>query len=592
MINKLKNNKEIVSFYNVTISFLFIVSINRYLFPHDLLGRNTVFNCLLFYFIIKLINHNCTIKLKEKKYPFLFSIIFSLCLLIGRGMYNSNDFLLIFNSFKKIVLFLISWYSFTIVFTEFIYTIFNYIRKTDTNNKQWKIYKTKHIFLFLWIVIFISWIPSFLAYYPGILSYDSRTQTMQAFLGISSYTKFHPPIHTFIWQVCLTMSKIVSINALIIYSIIQMAFLSFVFGRLIKYLIDKNINNYLVLFSILFFTINPVISIFSIIMTKDVYFSGFLILLTIELLKLGSNPKRYLESIKNICVFIFFVVLASLFRNNFIYVFILLIPVLLIVYRKYFKCLIITLCSIVFIYYLINNCFYNALQIGPGNPREMLSVPIQQIACVVNMNDNKLDNNTKSEINYFIDYDTAYKQYNLRFADPVKNTFKTEYFSNNKSDFIRLWIKLLIKYPNEYISSFLSLNLPYWYFDANTTDSFSERVYIETGNYNNDYYNVNRRSKMPNLLKQYEKVASYNSFEGIPIVSNIFSISMPLWLLLFALFSNLYKKNNITNITIIMYILLLMTYIIGPVSNFRYIFPMFAMYPLLFSIILNTKSFE
>ena len=432
----------------------------------------------------------------------------------------------------------------------------------------------------------------FLAYYPGILSYDSKVQTMQAFLGLSSYTKFHPPLHTFVWSVCLKLGSIMSVNAMAIYSVSQMLFLSCAFAKLIKYMINRKVNNFIVVFAVLFFMFNPVISMFSVIMTKDVYFCGFLVLFIIELLKLSSNSEQYLNSYKSLIFFVSFAVFSSLFRNNFIYVIIVMIPTFLIVFRKHLKKISIFLVLILGFYYLVNNTLYGFLKIAEGNPREMLCVPIQQISCVINWNDKKLSNDTRKKISKFMDYEVALNDYNPRFADPVKKTFNSEYFTNNEGEFIKLWFALLSKYPNEYISSFLTLNLPYWYFDAASIDPFANRIYIESNNYDNDYYSINRKTKAPHLLNIYEKVASYELFEGVPLVSNVFSLSLPLWILLFALFNCLYKGKYKTIPVIMTLILLIMTYIVGPVSNLRYVFPLVAMYPLFIAIILNTKKFE
>ena len=174
----------------------------------------------------------------------------------------------------------------------------------------------------------------------------------------------------------------------------------------------------------------------------------------------------------------------------------------------------------------------------------------------------------------------------------IKFEFKTEYYNKNKTDFYKLYFKGLTKYPEEYISSFLSLNLPYWYPDANTLDKYSQRIYIETGNYRNDYYIVPRDSKIPFLYKQYEKVANYSAFEKIPIIANIFSIATPIWVMLFVMFLLIYKKKYKYTLITIFLIIFWLTYILGPVSNFRYIFPIYSLYPILFTLGLNTNRFE
>lgn len=576
---------------NLIYTLLFIIGFNFYFFYHNTLGRQSLFNLLLFFLVFVFLNNIKENNKKEKIYPFILVIIFSIVLFIGQQIYLTNSISTMLHSKKIIVLIFLSIIGFSKVIGEVLYYIFNKLSNYKSKNtKQWKIYNIKGIFLLLWLLIFITWIPTFLSYYPGIMSYDSTAQTTQIYLDI--YTKYHPPIHTYIFQLCLDLGNKLNIEGLIIYSIIQMLFLSFVFARMVKFMINKKINNYLILLTFLFVTINPIISIFSIIMTKDVYFTGFVILFIIELLKLIEDHNNYLKKVHNWIIFILVTVLACLFRNNCIYAYICIVPILIIVLRKYLKQILLISLLPIGLYLLINNGLYNLLGVKEGDSREKLSVPIQQISYVVINHDKELNNNTKKIINNYIPYEIIKKKYNPRFADPIKIAFKTDNYNQNKIDFYKVYFKLLRKYPSNYISSFLSLNIPYWYPDANTIDNYSKRIYIETDNKKNKYHYVERNSKLPYLYKQYEKVANYSAFENVPIISNIFSITTPIWIVLFIMFLLIYKKRYKYILITIFLILFWFTYLLGPVSNFRYILPIFSLYPLLFVLGFNTNRFD
>ena len=579
---KLLKNKKLI---NIFISLCFVIGFNYYFFKNNLIGIESIFNFILLFIVYYFLSREDS----NNKLAFIFGIILSLSLLLGQTIYIHNDIGYQFNSFTKIIVFIISVISFSKVVGEIVAYIFKKCKKIK-NNTTWNFFKNKHIFYILWLFIFISWIPAFLAFYPGILSYDSNPQTFQASLGFSFYNVAHPPIHTFIWSLCLLSKSF--IEPLVLYSLIQMLFLSFVFAYLIKFLIDYKINNWIILLSILFFSINPVIAIFSMIMTKDIYFSGFFVLFIIQIIKMVTNPKEYFYSIKNIIIIITIVLLMCLFRNNAIYIFLLFAPILLIIYRKYWKRIIIIVLIPIILYFTITSVVYNSLSMKKGPSKEILNVPIEQISYVVYKRDKTLDDATKNEILKYIEYDLVHDRFNYRLADPMKLIFKDDKYKDDKLGFYKLWLKLGLRYPKDYISSFLTLNLPYWYIDSTTNDIYSKRVYIETDMNGGKYYPVKTDSKAPFLLKGYGNIADYSFFEKIPLLSTMFSITLPFWILLFTLFFLIYVKKSKYILVLLPCFLLWLTYIVGPVSNFRYIFPIFILYPILFAFIFNSQKFK
>ena len=268
----MKYNSNLRKILDIIFSGLFVLGLNYYFFENNGLGVRSIFNIIFLLLCFIMYSKNNAVSFKEKKLSFIFSLMISASLVIGKIINAYNDLSVLSNANTAISTILM-FIGFSKFFQEFLYIIFKKLTNVKINsNCLWKFYNLKHIFLIIWIIIFISWIPAYLAYYPGILAYDIITQSNQA-LGYETYSTHHPPLHTFIWQLCLNAESTFSINPLVLYSITQMLFLSFAFARLIKFLIDKKVNNWIILASILFFTINPVIAIFSFIMTKDIYFT-------------------------------------------------------------------------------------------------------------------------------------------------------------------------------------------------------------------------------------------------------------------------------------------------------------------------------
>lgn len=522
----------------------------------------------------------------------VFSVILSFTMVIGHSLYIYDSFQGIFSSTSSLLLSLITVFGFSIFFTCIFALLLKMLLQYEkvADKKLWRIYKYPWLY---WIVIFLCWIPCYLSYYPGIFSYDMDTQMPQA-LGLVSYSKYHPPLHTFFWDICLLIEEKLGISALVIYSLVQMALLSLAFTYLIRLMIQRHMKNWIILISLLFVCFNPVIAIFSFIPTKDALFAVFFILYSVELCTFICEKENYTHNIFAICRLIIFAILSCLLRNNMIYAIILSAIIGIILLRKYWKQLLLWNAIIFVGYSLINGPLYSALGVEDGNAREMLSVPMQQIAYVVANHSAEL---SEEEIEAIDKYLPAYELsslYNPRLADPVKITFNTEYFNEDKLSFIEVWFDLFLQYPDEYVSSFLNLNLPYWYINANSIDAHSNRMYIETYILDSSItnYEVTRESKIPWLYNIYEKFAGYYSIQDIPIVSTLFSISLPIWVLLFTWLVLVVKKRKDCLYIILPAICYWLTFMLGPVSNFRYVFPIIALYPLYLTLFFETKKYS
>lgn len=527
------------------------------------------------------------IKIKNSKLlicSIVAGVLFACNVVLGRLLYAENSIAGLWTSSKKVVVTILQLFLYTALGAGLCFLIWHFIdflkKKCTKNYKQWSILKNRYLFWCCWITTFLAWLPCYLSYYPGILSYDSNVQTLMA-RRIWTWTTHHPPIHTFLWKVCLSAGYKIGIEPIVIYSLLQMLVLSGCLAFIIKYLINRGCNNFIVVFAFAFYTFNPVTAILSFAMTKDIYFAAALLLLSISLLELVRDTNSFLKKPVYYLSFIFLVVISCLLRNNFIYVYILLVPILFVILRKKAPKAILLIVTPVVVTMLCTKIVYPLANIEEGDNKESLSVLIQQVALVAETED--LSEDILEEIHRYIP-DTSV--YNPRFADPVKFIFSEEEFNQNKLDFLRLWSKLFIKYPIRYIDAFLSLNIPFWYTETDWIDPYSEREYIETYIYDGSY-TFERQSLFPRLYKWYESVAQGEVLESLPGISCLFSINTPVWILLFTILYLLTQKDYKKICVPIMYLFLWLTYMAGPVSCLRYIFPIMLPYPVFLWILFD-----
>lgn len=578
--------------FYILIAICFVIGHNFSFKSGEVSEYGIVWNGFLFLgaFLVQLFANG--IKGKTKKYAMVFAVFFSLMLIIGKGIYETNVISVFFRPLQNSILSIIMLVGDILIYTSVFSLISNFLvnlSKNNNNFKLWRVFQLSHIFYYIWALIFVSWVPAFLAYFPGIFSYDILVQTLEASKGISNMRKHHPPLHTMIWMLCMKLSDILGAEATTIYVLIQMCLLAFAFAKLIDFLIRKKTNNYLILFSICFVTLNPIVALFSIITVKDVFFTIFFILSNVALVELFHNPREYLNKRRNILYLCVTILLTCLLRNNAVYIFIILAIVYFIVFQSDRKKILGIFMIPIFTYLIISNIVYPAIGIEGTDTKEMLSVPIQQIANVIVTEDKEFPPEIVSSVGRYMPYQTV-TFYNPRFADPLKATFQSTEFEEDTWGFFKVWGDLFAKYPDNYINAFLTLNIPYWYINATPLDEYAERRYIETANIQWEDYSVIIDSKLPGVHELYEKVADYSAFDEVFIISHLTSLSLPIWVLFFTMLI-LFVKNQRKGILLVLpSIIYWSTFLLGPVSNLRYIFPIIALFPFYVVLIIEPEK--
>lgn len=374
----------------------------------------------------------------------------------------------------------------------------------------------------------------------------------------------------------------------IIYSILQMLFLSASCALALVFLRSSVRSKKAIVLSFVYFALNPVIALFSFIEAKDVIFGAFFLILIVLLIKCFSKecPKVKKQDVLFVSICALF---CCLLRNNFVYALAVFIIVLLVtIWRagkekrnKSFGAIALSLLVSLVVSFAITGPLYQSLGIEKGSVREAESLIIQQLSKVVYDHRDDLTEQDLDRIEEFIPVDIIQESFNRRFADPVKNQFASD---GKTGELLSLWFDLGLRYPKEYAYEFLDLNIPYWYPGADPCDPYSQRAFIETGIYDRtNYYSFERDSKIPSLFSFYEGFVFIYSLQSKPIISAFVSLSMPLWVMLLCLCFVMYKRKHHVAIALLLPLLLWATYLLGPVSNFRYIFPLFLSLPVIVS---------
>ena len=376
--------------------------------------------------------------------------------------------------------------------------------------------------------------PFFLRYYPGIVTSDSYSQIEQT-IGILPLKDHHPITHTAIIGIFVNLGLKLSGNintGIALYSIFSMLTMATFAAFVLKYLRKKKVPAFVQLITLLFYMFYPVNGMYSITMWKDILFSGIMPLFIIQNIELIFKTDEFLAKKRNMVGYVLISIFTMILRHNGLYVVVLSLPFIFIVLRKHWKKLLIMFMSILVIYEAYSVVIFKILKVEKGAVGEMLSVPIQQIARTVKDNYEDIDEETIEKLNKYFTVENVWEDYNPILSDPVKFNFNNEYFSENKSEFISIWLKLFVKYPKDYIEAFISNSYGYYY--PEVRNSVVSRVTMDH----------NMGIKQTPLIdgKWVEQIDGLIDARGIPVLGFVFSIGAGVLLTVIALSYTIYKK--------------------------------------------------
>lgn len=529
-----------------------------------------IFMCI--YFVLK------NVQEWQNKRKFIFisivSAIFSVVNILGLNIATKGTLDNVID--EHIVVNLIGYFTVAYIFINFMFKIF----ESKIENKKIVIKNHEILgnnilsFVICFVIMILAWLPYFLTYYPGILTYDSVHQIYQV-QNIEALSDHHPIMHTAFIAIFVKIGigLFNSINVgVALASIAQMIIMALAFSFVLKYMAKKNVNIFIRILALIFYAFYPVNGLYSITMWKDVLFGICVPVFVVFCIDLIQKPDEFLSSKKNVILYILISFFTIVVRHNGFYVFWLSVPFIFIVLRKYWKKLIIIFGTVLVLNLLFNIIIFNVLKAKKGDIRESLSIPVQQIARTQLYHGGEFDDETIKQINNFFGTDNIGNLYNPNVSDNVKGEFNSEYFSENKGDFIKLWLKLLVEYPREYIASFVAGSYGYYYPEA-----FN---WVSTRTVDTNTVGIEQNGIIEGkLLRKYDGLIDRR---GKPLVSMLFSIGFLFWVLVTLLLYKVYEKKYIYLLIYLPLMILWLTLIASPVyCEYRYAYPLFTTFPLL-----------
>ncbi|MCL2433724.1 MAG: DUF6020 family protein [Clostridia bacterium] len=569
----------------IIMCFLAAVAANEYLFDGKADTKNGAVGVLLLILFTIMAFQRPANRMAIRKTAAIGACIAAVVLVIGTSVYRTDSTLPLYETPANIAItfFLVlgaAWGLFLLLERFLAWFDARALSAQPLKAFWWFTGNAQSLFV-CWGIIFLCWIPCLLAYWPGVLSYDAPMQFHQ--INNNELSDFIPMLHTLFLKLCLVSVGRNYQAATLVHSLSQMTIMSFCFSFALFYMARLRIRRFVRFCGLGWFALAPFNAAFSLVMAKNVFCAGVMLIMGLMILDLARRPIAFTKNaFKMISLGVLCLLFAQL-NNNALYALIIVAICMPLMLRPHWWKTLLVFGTAAVLAWGIANPLYAALNLKYGGGEESVSVPCQQIALACKKHWHELTQDQQNKARELFNENPG-GMYNPRNADPTKGQLKGK--EGYYKDLFTLWAELGRKYPQEYLDAFLTLNVQMWYPDNAYPDRHSNRMYIEDGIGGWGGQDVERRSKSQPLYNFYNAFSQNKaSWQHLPVVATLCSVGTPVWLCFLALLLCAIKKKSRYAMALLPVVALWITHMAGPVTNLRYMYPLIASYPLYLAVV-------
>lgn len=419
--------------------------------------------------------------------------------------------------------------------------------------EAWEVLPEACRFLTVALCLFLSWLPVFLAVYPGFFAYDATDELLQVQTG--SYVTRHPLLHV------LLLGKTVSgverltgsyNTGIAVFVLLQMGLMALLLSWELGCLTRLGAGRILRGVSFCFFAFFPVIPMYVLCTSKDIWYTaGMLAVVTKLCLLIKEREARAADGMGGeksgqtqradrpaderkgraywfglgCALFV-----MAVFRNNGFYVFLVMLPVLLLLAgKRNMKKMAVTAGLALVLVLGQSAALKAALKPVDTGIQETLTVPIQQLARTWNYSPEVFSEADREALFEILPQEVL-ERYTPKLSDLVKIDFCTENYEKDPGRYRKLWLKTGLKAPFTYMNAWLMTSYGFWYPDASIDVYNGWRNYVKSSwfSFETEEPGV-RESRFCWLEEQYRKLSLENIVQELPVISWLFSPGFLCW---------------------------------------------------------------
>ena len=502
-----------------------------------------------------------------------------------------------------------------------------------------------------WLILVLLVLPVFLAEFPGFFVYDAHDELYEVLTR--TFTAHHPLLHVLLLgrTIAFFHKFTGSWNAgIAVYIFLQMLVITAVFSLVLQMLRKFYVPRRIRVICLLFLGLFPTVVMYVLCSAKDGLFSAFLLLLTVFLYLLYRDPEHFLQSRKKAAGFVLSALLMMLFRYNGFYSFLVFVPFGIIflprthsslkrpvpsggpseqrcpvssgdrslqhrpadfvepslqrrpaLFRQHssrpsrsLRLRITAMLLLPVALFLAVNTGMTKILTGPDTKeyQEMLTVPISQLARAYNYQQDVFSKEDILLLHRYLPEENL-NHYEPLCTDLLKVGFNNEAFSEDKSSFVKLWLRIGKKAPAVYVNAWLLTSYGYWYPYASLNVYAGRTVYTFTYDESSYFgYEVEkpgtRTSLIPAIDTFFRTISLTRSFQKIPVIRLFFAPAFWFFVFLWQLFFRGFRRRFCGAVCFLPAFLTWLTVLLGPCSLVRYVIILWFLVPVYFLPFGNT----
>ena len=437
----------------------------------------------------------------------------------------------------------------------------------------------KHPFLALWILNVIAYLPYYLTFFPGNCGRDTW-ESIHMVLGNIPWTNHHPVLFTGLLMVVIKATGFLPLTGSVgVFSFLQMLSLAAVLAYLTVCICKMKVVWPVKVFAVLMCAFHPFMGMYSIYLTKDVIFAEIMVLLCLKLydvIKAGGEAlRRPAECVKLAVLFL----LSSMLRNNGIYIAVVMAVVFLVLYRRYWKQILLLFVCVIGVFRVWYGPVFSAIGIEKQSFAEAASVPLQQVGYVL-WEDKEFSAEDMAFLETLMPVEKVKEVFVPGYTDPYKfdEEFNDAFLNDNVGEFMTVWSHGLTKFLPEYIEAYLHQTAGYWHYGQTNsvcTQGITENTLgIEQIDVIDNLTGISLEPIFEKLVLAGRKA---------PVICILGSMAMQMFMVLLLTLQYVRSKNAKQGIYLIPLVILWGTIMVATPAFclLRYLFPVFLLWPFL-----------
>lgn len=433
----------------------------------------------------------------------------------------------------------------------------------------------------LFIFYLICYMPYYLTFFPGNCGPDTWESLSMA-EGLIPWTNHHPVLFTGAMMVVRKLTGFLPMTGSVgVFSLLQMMAVAAALAYLTFRILRTRVHVFCKIFAVGMFALHPFVGMYSVYLSKDVLFSVIMVLLSIKLYDVldgkGELLAKPLECVKLSVLFL----LSSMLRNNGMYIAIIMAVIFLVLFKKYWKQILILFACAIGLFQIWQGPVFKAMGIEKQSFAEAASVPLQQIGYVL------WEGETFSEedmafLEELMPIEKVKEVYQPGYTDPYKfdEAFNDDFLNDHVGKFLGVWWNGCKSHFGSYVKAYLMQTVGYWHYGETNSVCTQGCTENELGVAQVDIIeNITGISLEP----VFEKLVLAG--RKAPIVCMLGSMAMQISMVFLLILQYVRRKCARQAIWLLPLVILWGTIMIATPAFclLRYLFPIFLLWPFLFA---------